>query len=208
MKRLTPIVGAAVVLAFIGWAAAAFVSSLGGVSQPTPPPVQQISLVVPPPPPPKVEEPPPEPEMEEVDVPDDEPMDDLADADEPPPGEDLGLDADGVAGSDAFGLKAKKGGRGLIGGGSAHKWYAGLIQKDLQATLAAIDDVRKGRYTVIVKIWLGDDGTVEDSELVRGSGDPNVDQALRNALASGVRVSRTPPEDLPQPIRLKISSRS
>ncbi|HAZ42809.1 MAG TPA: TonB-dependent receptor, partial [Methylococcaceae bacterium] len=38
-------------------------------------------------------------------------------AEEPPPGENLGVDADGAAGGDSFGLVGKKGGSGFLGGG-------------------------------------------------------------------------------------------
>ena len=209
MKRWTPYIGGGVMIMTVAYGVYAFVQSTGGVQAPTVPEVQQISLVVPPPPPPPPEiEQPPEP-VEEIEIPEPEPepVADSAD-DEPPPGEDLGLDADGVAGSDGFGLKARKGGRSLIGGGDLNKWYAGLVQKDLQSALAAIDEIRKGRYTVVLNIWLSRDGVIEDSELVRGSGDAAIDQALASALNSGVRVSRQPPDDLPQPIKLRITSRT
>ena len=68
--------------------------------------VVQVQLFRPPPPPPKIEEPPP-PVEEEVKLPDPEPVADAPDVpDMPGP---LGLDADGVAGSDAFGLMGRKG---------------------------------------------------------------------------------------------------
>lgn len=212
LSKNLPYVGGVLVIALVAFGVYSFVQSTGGVQAPKPPEVQQISVVVPPPPPPPppIEEPPPEPEMEEVDVPEPEPepAEDIADSDEPPPGEDLGLDAEGVAGSDGFGLKAKKGGRGLIGGGSAHKWYAGIVQKDLQSTLASLEDIRTQRYTVVIKIWITAEGYIESSEIVRGSGDRGIDDALIGALTAGVRVSREPPEDLPQPIRLRITSRT
>ena len=82
------------------------------------------------------------------------------------------------------------------------------MQKDLQSALSAIDSVRKGRYTVILNIWVSQDGLVKDSELVRGSGDASIDEALTTALAAGLRLSREPPADMPQPIKLRITSRT
>lgn len=210
LQRYGPALGGGGVILLVGLGVYLWVAGNGGMQAPRPPEVQRISVVMPPPPPPPPPElePPPEPEVREVDVPEPEP-EPLADADnEPPPGEDLGLDADGVAGSDGFGLKARKGGRGLIGGGDINKWYASLVQKDLQTVLAAEREIRQGRYSVVLKIWLAPDGRVEDSELVQGSGDTDLDQALTAVLAGGVRISRAPPEDLPQPIRLRISSRT
>lgn len=195
-------------LGYLGYLA---VQGLGGTTPPEPPAIQQISLVQPPPPPPpppQMEEPPP-PEMEEVEVPEPEP-EPLVDApaDEPLPGDELGLDADGVAGSDGFGLKAKKGARGLIGGGDKNRWYAGIIQKDLQNWLAEADAIRKGRYAAIVKIWIDADGAVSDAELIEGTGDSELDGALEIALSNGFKISQVPPTDLPQPVRLRIVSRT
>lgn len=212
LKRFGPAAGGAVLIALFLAGVWYLYGQIQGVAAPEPPAVQEISLVQPPPPPPpppKLEEPPP-PEMEEVKVPEPEPEPVAKDepADEPMPGDELGLDADGVAGADGFGLRAKKGGRGLIGGGDAHKWYAGLIQNDLQHVLADIADIRKGRYAVVVKIWIANDGSVQDSELVKGTGDEHLDKAIERALSSGLRISRAPPDDLPQPIKLRISSRT
>ena len=211
LKRLIPVlggIGVVVVMAALGYAA---VNSLGGTAPPKPPAIQEISLVQPPPPPPppKMEEPPP-PEMEEVEVPEPEPepIADDTSADEPLPGDELGLDADGVAGADGFGLKAKKGGRGLIGGGDPNKWYAGVIQSDLQDWLADVDEIRKGRYAAIVKIWIGTDGAVQDAQLEKSTGDTDLDSAIERALSAGFRISRAPPEDMPQPVRLRITSRT
>jgi hypothetical protein len=51
------------------------------------------------------------------------------------------------------------------------------------------------------------DGYIERTEMESGSNRPELDSALKRALTGGIRVSREPPEDLPQPIRLRISSR-
>jgi periplasmic protein TonB len=207
--RYAPMAGAVALVLVLGGAGAALISKMAGKGEPSKPFVQQISIVMPPPPPPpppKLEEPEPEEQLE-LETPELEPVvDDSSDA---PPGEDLGLDADGVAGSDAFGLKAKKGGRGLLGSGDAFAWYAGILQRDLQKLLSNDDAIRGlGEYTVVVSVSLTPDGYVQESQLLSGSNNPKLDDALRRALSSGVRLSREPPEDLPQPIRLRISSRS
>src|SRR5689334_3282657 len=82
--------------------------------------VQEIRVIRPPPPPPETPPPPPPPPEEKVDLKEPEPEPDPTPTNEPPPGEQLGLDADGSAGSDGFGLAARKGGRDLLAsGGSA-----------------------------------------------------------------------------------------
>jgi hypothetical protein len=205
--RWMPVAGAVALVLVLGGAGAALIKKMSGKGAPAQPLVQQISIVLPPPPPPppKLEEPEPEPEPLELEEPEPQPVaDDSSEA----PGEELGLDADGVAGADGFGLRAKKGGRGLLGGGDPYAWFAGILQRDLQAVLSGDDEIRAlGEYAVVVSISLSEDGYVQETRLESGSNNPRLDEALRRALSAGVRLSRQPPEDLPQPIRLRITSR-
>ncbi len=208
-RRRGPLIGGLVLLVVFGIGGFFAVRGLGGAGVPAPPKVQEISLIQPPPPPPpppKLEEPPPPEQQLDVPEPEPEPVPEDAAADEPPPGEDLGLDAEGVAGADGFGLRAKKGGRGLIGGGDRNRWYAGVIQRDLQGLLADNDGARGAKYSVIVKLWISADGRVERFELSDSTGDDQSDKALRGTL-SGLRLSDSPPADMPQPVKLRVVSR-
>lgn len=175
--------------------------------------IQPISLLKPPPPPPpppKVEKP-PEPEVEEKIQEEVEPEpEEIPDvADEPPPG-DLGLDAEGTAGGDAFGLAARKGGKGLLGGGGGgdpYAWYGGIIKNDILDILSEKEELRRKGYTAIVKVWLEADGTVKRFELARGSNDAEIDELLNNMLSRYKRVNEPVPPGMEQPIKLKITSR-
>jgi protein TonB len=174
--------------------------------------IQPITLLKPPPPPPpppKVEKP-PEPEIKEK-IEEPEPQDEPepeSKPDEAPP-RDLGLDADGAAGSDGFGLAARKGGNGLFGGGSGnpYAWYGSIIKNDIVSLLNNYEKLRSKGYTAIVKIWLRTDGSVERFELARGSNDPEIDQLLDTAMNKYKRVNETPPPGMKLPIKLKITSR-
>jgi protein TonB len=168
--------------------------------------VHEVKLIRPPPPP-KVEEPPPPPEAEKVDVPEpDKP--DPTPSDDPPPGEQLGLDAEGVAGGDGFGLVGRKGGRDLLaGGGSAFTWYAGLLKSEIVEQLQQEKRARNGTYSVVVKIWVRGDGTIQQIRLAQSSGDRARDSAIETALSRIARISQGPPDDMPQPISLRIVSR-
>jgi len=170
--------------------------------------IQQVQLIRPPPPPPEVEPPPPPP-PEEVDVPEPEPEPDVAENDAPPPGEQLGLDADGVAGSDAFGLAARKGGGELVGSGGDGRfsWYGNLVKNDLMERLAEVREIRQDRYSIVVRLWLAPDGRVQEYKLASSTGDPELDRQLLAAIASLGRISETPPPGLPQPVRVRIVSR-
>lgn len=212
--RVLPVAGVLVILLVLGLGGYWVVGSMSGEGMPPKPEIQEISLVKPPPPPPpppEVEEPPEqEIEEEEVEVPEpEEVVEELPDeiSDEPPPGTELGLDAEGGAGGDAFGLIGKKGGRGLTSGGG-YGWFAQVLQQDIQTHLSEVDAIRKASYTVVLRLWLAEDGSVETTVLERGTGNPEIDLALKGALSNGFRLSERPPEGLPQPIRLRVTSRT
>lgn len=197
-------------LAVIGLVVAGAMSLMSGSAAP-PPREQRISVISqpppPPPPPPKVEEPPP-PEEPEIEPPQpDPPADQAADnADDAPPGDQLGLDGDGSGSGDGFGLVGKKGGRGLVGGGDRNRWYAGLVQQELQRMLSEDEAARSARYSAVVKLWLAPDGSVGRFDLSGRIEQQRSDEAVR-AVLGRLRMSDAPPEDLPQPIKLRISSR-
>jgi len=173
--------------------------------------VQQITVIQPPPPPPPPEQKPPEPEIKEekIQEPKPEPEPEPETPEEAPPSEDLGVDADGTAGSDGFGLVGKKGGRGLIGGGGGNAiiWYGQQVQKEVSASLQQrLDgDVRRKKFSALASIWIGDDGTINRAELAGSSGDAEVDAALRQALGNlRSKLNQPPPPSMPQPIKVRI----
>ncbi|MCC6706442.1 MAG: TonB C-terminal domain-containing protein [Gammaproteobacteria bacterium] len=207
--RYGPLLGGIAVLAVFGLVAYLVLGGMHGAKAPEPPKVQEISLVQPPPPPPpppKMEEPPPPEQVIEAPKPEPEPVADDAPADEALPGDELGLDADGTAGSDGFGLRGKKGARGLIGGGDRNRWYAGVLQRELQSLLSGNAEVRGEKYAVVVKLWMADDGRVARFELLDSTGDDDSDAALRRTLAA-LHMKDTPPADMPQPVKLRIVAR-
>jgi TonB family protein len=185
--------------------------------------IQMISVVKPPPPP-KIKEKPPEPEIkkkEELIEPEPEetppePTDDMSE-DDVPPGEDLGLDADGTAGSDGFGLRAKKGGRALIGGAYSdasmmrrYGWYTRIIQEELRKQLNSHMESNggypEGNPKALVLITLDELGKIVEYNLSRSSGNEKMDDALVSALRLAT-ISEPPPKGMPRIIKLKISAK-
>lgn len=198
----------------------ATLSACSDSDKPKKPSVQTIAVLrpPPPPPPPKPEEKPPEPEVkkEEVKLPDPEPQ--KADSpDEPPPSQNLGVDAEGGAGSDGFGLEGRPGGRdittiGDTGNGGAGRAqfnaFAGYVQMRIQEQLQKRDRLRQSDYRAVVRVWFSERGAIEKVELVDGSGDAELDTAIRSALLDLKALDQTPPEGMPQPLKLKLTSRS
>lgn len=168
--------------------------------------IQQITVIKPPPPPP---EPPPPEEQEEIEefeeeTPEEpEPLPDDA-ADEPPAGEDLGVDADAVAGGDSFGLQARKGGRGLLAGGSA---YGNYLKSELNKIVLRDKELNYLEYEVVLELKLNSDGSIAnyDLDLIKGSelARDRLNQLLSRLDGFGRGV---PFEERDKIFRLKINS--
>ena len=177
--------------------------------------VQQVTVVKPTPPKPekKIEKQ-PQPEQQqqqqEVDISEPEAMpEEMPEvAEQPPLGNELGLDAEGVAGGDGFGLAARKGGRGLLGGreGNPFVWYASQLQRQLETALLDDDDLRRHDYQIVARIWVDDAGGIRRAELAGTTGDSETDRILLSRIERLPPLDQLPPDDMPQPIRLRISS--
>ena len=170
--------------------------------------VQEVHLIRPPPPPPPEEKPPPPPPPEEkIVTPQPEQHPDPTPSNEPPPSEHLGLDAEGGAGGDAFGLVGNKGGRDLMGtGGSAVAWYSGILKNAVLEQLSADKDLRSGNYKLIIRFWLREDGSVDHVAIVQGSGDHDRDRLIEAQLSRMSRLPNAPPAGFPSPATLTVVS--
>ena len=170
--------------------------------------VQEIQVIRPPPPPPDQPPPPPPPPEEKVDVTEPEKQSDPTPSDEPPPSEQLGLDSEGGAGGDQFGLLGRKGGRDLLAsGGSVYAWYSGLIQNEIRDCLADDKEVRNG--SIRVRMWLRADGTIDQVSLVDSTGDRARDKAIETRVLERCRrFSQAPPAGTPQPITVRLVFRA
>ena len=179
--------------------------------------VQQITLMRPPPPPPPKppEEKPPDPEVKEEVKLDEPTPEEPKPADAPPPGADLGVDADGTGDGDGFGLVGKKGAGDLIGsGGGGNPWgrFDALLNEAASSAFQqalARDKTLKGKnYKVMVKVWIDSSGKVTRAALVDSTGDARADEVLKEALNSMRALRETPPTDMPQPVKIRVTSRA
>jgi hypothetical protein len=183
-----------------------------------------VNLMKPPPPP---EQKPPEPEppkeapkqevVQDIPQPQDTPQNDQP-QDNTPAGQDLGVDAEGGAGGDSFGLVGRKGGRSLIGGGGGmsrmsllakYGWYTKKIEKELWRDVKSILDkeggIPKGKHDATVHLMLNSKGAVVSFRILDSSGNEKIDHALKAALPS-LKVSEPLPEGMPGGMTIKVSS--
>jgi protein TonB len=169
--------------------------------------VQEIHLIRPPPPPPD-QPPPPPPEEEKVAIQDPHQQPDPTPSNEPPPSANLGLDTEGGAGGDAFGLVGNKGGREITAsGGNAFMWYANKLKDAILSELTDDKNVRTGNYKVTVHARVNEDGSLQVMEIVHGSGDVKRDRAIENDLRHLTRLGEARPAGMPADITFEVVAR-
>ena len=190
--------------------------------------VAQVTLLKPPPPPPvkeKLPEPdPPKEVQKKEEIIDPGPKNDPSpqntdNQDNTPAGDKLGLDAEGGAGGDSFGLVGKKGGRGITLGGSGGSMgrlslmakFAGYnhvaeseITKLVMKRLNEKIGIPKGQLQAVARIKLDSAGEIVDCKIIGSSGYHAVDETIKLALAN-MRISEPPPNGMPRKIDIKFT---
>ncbi len=178
-----------------------------------------------PPPPPVIREKPPEPEpvkemkKEEIidpGVKNESPQND--NQDDTPTGNDLGVDAEGGAGSDGFGLVGKKGGRSILAGGGGFgkgsllakfSGYTQVVTTELRKkVMKRLDEeggIPRGKLQAVVRVTVDSDGRVSDYRIIGSSGNSRMDEAIIQSLRS-FRASEAPPEGMPKTMDIRIAS--
>jgi periplasmic protein TonB len=164
-----------------------------------------IKIIRPPEPPPEPPPPPP-PEKTPEEIPKDQPEE--KPVEQAPQSAQLGVDAEGTAGGDGFGLAANPGGRDLVGSGTGpFVFYASMVKDLVSDALSNVDRIKGRKYTVNVRVWIGADGHVEKATLAESTGSHDLDAAIEQALTHAGSVKEPPPIEMPQPITLRIVSR-
>jgi TonB family protein len=106
------------------------------------------------------------------------------------------------------GGKGRIGNTGKRGSGSKFGWYAAKVQSTIREALARNSSTRTATFSSLtVKVWADANGRITRAQLVGSSGNPAVDQAIRNSVLNGLQLPQGPPADMPMPIHLRISAR-
>lgn len=175
------------------------------------------------PPPPKELPPEPEKQKEEIVAPSAEPQEarNMKGDDKPAASGPLGVEGEGGAGSDSFGLVGRgKGGRdittvgtgpGTIGGERdmagvmrRHARYNKLVEdemnKAVKQALSENGGIPKGKLEAVVQIGMDEGGVVGEYRIIKLSGNKAVDEAVKKYLEYA-RISEPPPKDIPRGVK-------
>ncbi|WP_045883384.1 TonB C-terminal domain-containing protein [Pseudomonas chlororaphis] len=198
------------------WLLWQWANDMSGVRREAPKVPTIIPLPPPPPPPPekpkepepkveeKVPEPEPTPEPEQV-KPEEEappsPVDDLANP--------MQMDGDAQAGNDAFNIGAGKGGgmAGSGGGRLGNGTYSQFLAFTFQRVLRENPDLRNQAFALQTDVWLSAVGEITRVELVKSSGNPQIDTLVLAALRAAPHLTERPPASLTLPVRLSLQGR-
>ena len=173
----------------------------------------------PPPPPPKVEKKPEPPKDEPKQVMREEQIKQVDAPKEP----DQQLKMEGAAGDgpsafssgrvsseDLSKVGIGKGGTGPVvektGMFNPYSNYTNLAKGELQRFLGKRENLRRKRYAVEVHLWVLPAGTIGRYELVGRTGDSESDELITQALAALPAFSQNLPANMPQPIRLRVTT--
>lgn len=135
-------------------------------------------------------------------------------ADEPPP--ILGTNIKGDGPSDGFGLGFSGNGGGLGGNGlggtgrRGGKWdsYARQVQSTIVEALRRNPKSRAASISGLqVRIWPDSAGRVSRAQLVGSTGNPSLDEAIRNEVLTGLQLNEPQPQGMPSPIVLRLNAR-
>lgn len=85
--------------------------------------------------------------------------------------------------------------------------FSDAVQSEVGAMLRRDTRIRSGNYRIRVRLWIDPSRTVRHAELAQSTGDQTRDGAIETAL-KGFMISRLPPPNTPQPVRVIVSVRS
>ena len=165
-----------------------------------------VSLPPPPPPPPAPTVPPEKIEDQQTFQPEEHPEQEPPKPPDQPP---IGTNIKGDGSSNAFNLGGSSGAG--LGNGAANRsrfgWYAGQVQARVSEALRNNRKTRTAELTVRAQIWSDSNGRVIRARLAGSTGDPGLDNAIRDEVLTGLQLSEAPPAGMPMPIVLQLNAK-
>jgi len=190
-------------LALMGWGVLSLMN--GKTDKPKKQP--KISLLPdrPPPPPPPKDERKPEPPKDTKEVKAESPKEPMPQAENEP----LKMEGEAGDGPSAFaaGSVSKDYVGGSVGGRMQQGLFSGRLQRYLQDELNRNRKLKQSDYRVSLRVWLTKDGAIQRVELAQSTGSEAIDELLKQTLLQAAAMREAPPENLPQPINIRVTAR-
>jgi len=80
------------------------------------------------------------------------------------------------------------------------------VQNTIAGTLRQNAATRNATFSMKVLVWADANGRITRATPLGSSGNPTVDQALKNQVFAGLQLPEPPPADMPMPINMRISA--
>jgi protein TonB len=128
----------------------------------------------------------------------------------------LGLEGDAEAGFDAFGLRAKRGGRDIMldveprgrpFNAGAVTAFASRLAAELESDLRRVPELRAANYEIRLRVWVDGEGRVSRCDLLGTTGQRAVDARLSEVMERTDVCVGPPPAEFPNPVILMVRSR-
>lgn len=137
-----------------------------------------------------------------------------------PGGGRLSLAAEATGEGDAFNLAGNPGGRGLLSGGglgdgtgdgigegpgSRYGWYYAKLAAELEDAFRRTKRIGTASTRVELRVWADKAGRITRVQLIRSTGNPELDEAIQSV--EGLRLREPPPPDIPMPMLARLTAR-
>jgi protein TonB len=100
------------------------------------------------------------------------------------------------------------GGGGMGGGrGSKFGFYAGQVKGRILDSLRSNKKTRSAVMDVQVRIWVDNTGRITKVGLSKSTGDPSLDEAIKNEALAEISMPEPPPQGMPMPIVMHFSAK-
>lgn len=141
--------------------------------------------------------------------------------DAPPGGGRLAMAAAGDGPGDAFNIAGNPGGRGLLSGGGLGDgtgegqgeiggderrfgWYYTQIKLGIEEIFRKQKKLSMASARVELRVWVDGEGRVSRVQLIRSTGDPEVDEALQSV--AGLKLKEPPPPGIHMPMVARFTA--
>ena len=91
---------------------------------------------------------------------------------------------------------------------AAFAWFTGQVKVKVEEALAADKDLSIAQYRLVVLLWLNTAGYIERVELQGTSNNEKTDTLIKKVLTGKLVANEPPPSDMPQPIKIRITSKN